>query len=148
MYKRGDSWYSDFWYGGERYTEGHGPVSKTAAKEKDRKMRSEVADGTYIKNKNNPTFSESVDEHLKKSMAENQLSSYQRNTLSAKYLKAFFGDRRIRTIEGNEILMRKYVNSRKSQIKAKQIKQGRAEDEVTYTSITGSSLLCGRCLTC
>ncbi len=33
MFKRGDSWYSDFWYKGEHYTESHGPVSKTIARE-------------------------------------------------------------------------------------------------------------------
>jgi integrase len=135
MYKRGDSWYSDFWYEGERYTDSLGPVSKTVAKEKDRKFRSDVAGGKYIKLKNNPTFTDAIDEHLKKSKAENRSSSYQRNLLSAKYLKAFFSDRRVRLIESNQVLMRKYMNERQKQIKAKQLKQGRAEDEVTYTSI-------------
>ena len=48
MYKRGDSWYSDFWYEGQRYTDSLGPVSKTVAKEKDRKFRSDVAGGKYF----------------------------------------------------------------------------------------------------
>lgn len=118
-----------------RYTESHGPVSKTVAKEKDRKIRADVAAGIYISEKNNPKFSDAIKEHLKKSKTENQPSSYERNVLSAKYLTAFFNDRRVRTIEGDEILMRKYIKSRKNQIKSKQLKQGRAEDEVTYTSI-------------
>jgi integrase len=135
MYKRGDSWYSDFWYKGERYAESHGPVSKTVAKEKDRKFRSDVAEGIYIKSKNNPTFEQAIDEQLKKSKTENQPSTYERNLLSAKYLKDFCGTTRIRSIEGNEILMRKYINFRKQQIKTKQMKQGRAEHEITYTTI-------------
>ena len=35
MYKRGDSWYSDFWYDGERYSKSHGEVSKTIAPDYD-----------------------------------------------------------------------------------------------------------------
>lgn len=135
MHKRGDSWYSDFWYKGERFQESHGPVTKTVAKEKDRKMRSDVAAGDYIKSKNNPTFTDTMDEYLKKSKAENQPSTYKRNKLSAQYLKAFFGSRRVRAIEGNEVLMRKYINERKKQIRAKQLKQGREEHEISYTTI-------------
>ena len=84
MYKRENRWYSDFWYDGERYVKSHGPVSKTVAKEKDRSLRAEVAAGTYMKAKNNPVFSKALDEHLKRSKAENQGSTYRRNQLSAK----------------------------------------------------------------
>ena len=135
MYKRNDSWYSDFWYRGERYIKSHGPVSKTVAKEKDRTLRAQVAAGTYLKNKDNPPFTQALEEHLKKSEAENEASSYKRNLLSAKHLKAHFRDRRISAFEGNQILMRQYINKRKEEIKAKQIHRGRTEAEVTYTSI-------------
>lgn len=33
VYKRGNSWYLDFYYKGQRYTECIGAVSKTVAKE-------------------------------------------------------------------------------------------------------------------
>lgn len=135
MYKRGESWYSDFWYQGKRYTKSHGRVSKTIAKEKDRTFRVQVASGAYASKKNDPPFIQAIEEHLKKSEAENQKSSHKRNLLSAKHLKAHFANRRISEIEGNEVLMRKYINKRKEEIEAKQIAKGRAEAEVTYTSI-------------
>ena len=135
MYRRHNNWYSDFWYKGERYVKSHGPVSKTIGKEKDRAFRAEVAAGTYLKNKNNPIFTQAIEEHLKKSQAENEASSYRRNLISARHLKAHFGNRRVSTIEGNQILMRQYIKKRKEQIKAKQMDGGRTEAEVTYTSI-------------
>lgn len=135
MYKRNNSWYSDFWYKGERYTESHGPVSKTVAREKDNKLRAAVADGTYIKAKNNPPFDQALDEQLKRSKVENEESSYKRNVASSKHLRSFFGNRRIRSIENDELLMRKYIKKRKAEIKTKQLKQGRTEDELTYTTI-------------
>ena len=94
-----------------------------------------MASGDYIKAKKNPKFDQAIDEQLKKSKAENQESTYERNKISAKYLKDFYGSVRVRSIEGNEILIRKYIKSRKQQIKAKQLKQGREGHEVTYTSI-------------
>jgi integrase len=135
MYKRNERWCSDFWYKGERYVKSHGPVSKTVAKEKDRQFKAKVASGDYIKAKNNPQFDKAIDEYLKKSKAENQPSTYRRNSSSVKYLKAHFGTRRISAIEGNEVLMRQYINKRKVKIEAKQIKQGRNPSEVTYTTI-------------
>lgn len=135
MYKRNESWYSDFWYEGERYIKSHGPVSKTVAKEKDRDLKADVAAGRHKKKKDNPTFTKAIDEHLKKSAAENEDSSYKRNLSSASHLKAHFEKRRISAIEGNEVLMRQYIKKRKGQIKAKQMDRGRTEKEVTYTSI-------------
>jgi len=135
MYKRRNNWYSDFWYKGERYTESHGPVSKTVAKEKDRNLRASVADGRYVKARNNPPFDKALDEQLKRSRAENEESSYKRNVASAKHLKSFFGSKRIRKIESDELLMRKYIKKRKAEIREKQLKQGRAENELTYTTI-------------
>ena len=47
MYQRGDKWYSDFWHEGKRYTKAWGVISKTVAKEKDRKFRTEVLEGKH-----------------------------------------------------------------------------------------------------
>jgi len=135
MYKRGDSWYSDFWYEGERYTDSLGPVSKTVAKEKDRKFRSDVAGGKYIKLKNNPLFEDAVEDFLKWSKVHNKPNSYTANKYRAVHLKAFFNGRRVRMIEGNQILMLKFVQKRKREIKAYQMKKSRTEAEVTYTTI-------------
>ena len=135
MYNRKGKWYSDFWYQGKRYIKSHGPVNKSTAKDKDRQFRAKVAAGEYVKKTDNPTFIKAIEEHLKKSKAENQESSYQRNLLSAEKLKAHFGNQRISDIEGNEVLIRKYINKRKEGIKAKQTKRGRTEAEVTHTTI-------------
>jgi integrase len=135
MYKRNDGWYSDFWYEGERYIKRHGPVSKTVAKEKDRDLKADVAAGWYKKKKDNPAFTKAIEEHLKKSAAENEDSSHKRNLSSARHLKAHFEKRHISAIEGNEVLMRQYIKKRKEQIKTKQMVIGRTEKEVTYTSI-------------
>ena len=135
MYKRGDRWYSDFWYEGRRYTKSQGPVSKTIASEKDRRFRSNVASGEYQRKADNPLFKEAMKEQLKTSKAQNVESSYKRNILSADHLNGFFGNKRIRGIENNEVLMRKYINQRKESIQEKQINRGRDMSEVTYTSI-------------
>ena len=135
MYKRGKSWYSDFYYKGERYTQCHGPVSKTVAKEREHALRAAVASGEYAKQKNNSTFNDALDEYLKASMATNQPSTYTRNIASTKYLKPHFGKHRIRDIESNEILMRQYVKKRKNQIQKKQLAAGRSEQELSFTTI-------------
>lgn len=136
MYKRKDSWYSDFEYKGERFVESHGPVSKTVAKEKDTALRAKVANGEYLKSKNDPPFDAALDEYLKKSEAENQKSTYKRNIHSAGYLKAHFGSKKISMIESNQVIMRQYVEKRKEQIRTKQMgKGGRLERECSFTSI-------------
>ncbi|MDZ7699497.1 MAG: hypothetical protein U5R49_22020 [Deltaproteobacteria bacterium] len=128
MFKRTGRWYSDFWHDGRRYTKSHGPVSKTIASEKDRKFRTDVASGEYRRKMDNPIFSEAMKEHLKKSKTK---SSYKRNVLSAGHLNGFFGNKRIRSIENNQDLMQKYVDSRQEAIREKQLKQGRDESEVS-----------------
>lgn len=47
MYKRNESWHSDFWYEGHRYRRSWGNISKTIAKERERKFRNEVAEGLH-----------------------------------------------------------------------------------------------------
>ncbi len=39
MYKSGDSWYSDFIHGGERFTQSWGAISKTVGKERIKSLR-------------------------------------------------------------------------------------------------------------
>jgi len=61
-------------------------------------------------------------------VAENEASSYKKNLLSARHLQAHFGNKRISAIEGNQILMRQYINKRKEEIKAKKMKEGEGRD--------------------
>jgi integrase len=135
MYQRNGSWSSDFWYQGQRFTKSHGPVNKTVAKEKDRKFRSEVASGSYQKQKNDLPFDKAVLDHLKRSHQNNASSSYRRNQSIAEHLEGHYKKRKISTIENNEILIRKYVKKRKGEITEKQTKQGRAKEELTFTTI-------------
>ena len=135
MYMRKGKWYSDFWWKGRRYVKSHGPVNKTVATEKDRKFRSDVASGEYQRKVDNPLFRVAMKEHLKRSKAQNTESSYLRNTLSARHLNGFFGNRRINAIEGNRVLMQGYLSKRKREIEEKQAKQGRSREEITFTTI-------------
>lgn len=135
MYKRKRSWYSDFWYKGERYKRSHGPVNKTVAKERDRKFRTEVASGDYVRSENDPTFDKAMAAHLKRCKTVNQESTYRAYELNSRSLLNHFGKKRISAIEKDESLMRKYLDKRKDEIKAYQIKQGREPSEVTYTYI-------------
>lgn len=134
MYKRGGSWYSDFWYKGERYSESHGPVSKTVAKEKDMAFRSQVAGGAYKKIKNDPPLDLALDEYLKKKKDEITQGSYKRYVLSAKYLKDHYGNIRISKIEGDQLMAERFKKKRIDQIREKQLKQGRSESEFSFTS--------------
>ena len=45
MYKRGNCWYSDFIYKGERYKKSLGPVCRSAAKDKETTFKADVAAG-------------------------------------------------------------------------------------------------------
>ena len=135
MYKRGKSWYSDFFYEGERYKKSLGPVSKSVAAKKDRALRVAVADGRYVKRINNPTFEDAIKGYLQQSKAVNSPGTYRANLYKAKHLRAFFGRRRIRSIERNEVLMRRYINQRKEEIRERQLAAGRTESELTYTTI-------------
>jgi integrase len=95
MYKRRDSWYSDFVYQGQRYVKSWGPVSKTVAKEKDRKLRTEVAEGKFQRRGENPPFPKLMDRYLEWSQVNKRPGSYQRDLASTKHLKAAFGKRRL-----------------------------------------------------
>jgi integrase len=135
MYRRGDSWYSDFWFEGERYTKSHGAVSKTIAKEKDAKFLRDVKSGEYAKNQRDPAFDKALDDHLKWSEKNNKPRTYLANTFRAKHLKGFFGNRKVGKIQDDKKLMEQFIESRKAEIKAYQLDHGRDPEEVTYTTI-------------
>lgn len=46
-YKRGNSWYSDLYYRGKRYTKNWGRISPSRFKKLDQKFRIDVAEGEY-----------------------------------------------------------------------------------------------------
>lgn len=135
MYKRGDSWYSDFWHEGERYSKSHGQVSKTVAKEKDGKFLNDVKSGRYAKNQRDPAFDKALDDHLKWSKKNNKPGTYLANSCRAKHLKAFFGKRRVNKIQDDKKLMEQFIEKRKAEIEAYQLDRGRDPEEITYSTI-------------
>ncbi len=135
MYKRKNCWYSDFVFQGERYVKSHGPINKKAAKDKDRIFRVAVLEGTYKKEKDNPRFDKALDEYLKRIKVARESGTYKTYEHKARYLKKFFGSKKINKIENNQVLMRKYLESRKKEVMANQIRLGRTEKEVTFSSI-------------
>ena len=42
MYKRGNSFYSDFWYEGQRFRKSWGPVTRSTAKEKEGSWKRDI----------------------------------------------------------------------------------------------------------
>ena len=137
MYQRGNSWYSVIVWKGIRYKKSWGDISKSKAKEKDEKFKSDIRDGNFKTQKQNPRFDTALEEYLKKVKTECEQSTYESYCHSAARLKAFFGRRRLDQIEGNEILMRKYVEKRKGEIREYQLKAGRTEKELSYTNVNG-----------
>jgi len=135
MYKRGSSWYSDFWYKGERHKKSHGSVNKTVATEKDRSFRTQVASGEYVCIKNDPPFNRAMTEHLDKCRAINQESTYTAYEISSRFLIDHFGKKRISQIERNKALMESFMEKRMAEIRERQIKRGRLLEEVTYTYV-------------
>jgi len=95
VYKRSDAWYSDFTYQGQRYVKSWGPVSKTVAREKDRKLRTEVAEGRFQRRGENPPVSKLVEQYLEWSRVNKRPKSHIRDVSSTKHLLAAFGDRRL-----------------------------------------------------
>ncbi len=71
MFKRGDSWYSDFVHDGKRYTKSWGKLSKSAAGKKDAQFQTRVGEGKHqtkaelkAQEAGNPDFSTAFDEWL------------------------------------------------------------------------------------
>ena len=90
MYQRNKKWYSDFWYEGQRYTKGWGKISKSVAREKERKFRNEVASGEYEKRTRNILFEKFTEQYLDYCKTTKRPSSSKRDESSAKMLLKFF----------------------------------------------------------
>ena len=90
MYQRDGKWYSDFYYEGNRYTQSWGKVSKTIAKEKERKFRNDVASGEYESKKKRILFEKFAKQYLEHAKTIKRLSSYKRDEGSVKRLTSFF----------------------------------------------------------
>lgn len=64
LYKRGRSYYYNFWHQGERYAGNIGPVSKATANQVYHKIKSEVYEGKYTQPKPDLTLADFFDEFI------------------------------------------------------------------------------------
>jgi hypothetical protein len=86
MYKRGDSWYSDFWYGGERYRKSWGKISKSIAREREGKWKTDIRSGKYQARSRRILFENFVEKYLENAKLNKKPSSARRNETSIKML--------------------------------------------------------------
>ena len=115
MYQRNGKWYSDFWYDGKRYTKGHGAISKTVAKEKERKFKNDVESGEHEKKKKNVLFEKLVEQYLEYSMVNKRPQSYGRDITSTNALLLFFKGKHLTDI--HPFLIEKYKKKRLEKVK-------------------------------
>jgi len=111
VYQRGDSWYIDFYYGGKRYTECVGAVTKTVAKEKLLLKKREVITGEYKPKIVKTPFEKFKEEYLKYSLANKKPRTAQRDGVSLKPLEDFFKGKFLSEI--HPFLIEKYKQKRK-----------------------------------
>ncbi|NIO19923.1 MAG: hypothetical protein GTN76_04075 [Candidatus Aenigmarchaeota archaeon] len=64
IYKRGKSWYINFYVKGERYTECLGEVTKTFAKDEAGKRKIELTEGRLRPKAKDPIFEKFIDKYL------------------------------------------------------------------------------------
>jgi len=98
MYKRGDSWYSDFIYDGNRYTRAHGKISKSVAKEKDEKFKTEVREGKHDQKAKQIFFENFAEIYLEYAKTNKKQSTARRNETSIKMLKPHFNGKLLKDI--------------------------------------------------
>jgi integrase len=114
VYKRGNSWYIDFYYGGKRYTESVGPVTKSIAKEKLVLKKREVIQGEYkSKPKGKVPFTKFRDQYLAYSKGNKRPKSSLRDECSLKHLEKFFGSKALAEI--SPFLVERYKLKRKEE---------------------------------
>lgn len=110
MFRRGDSWYSDFWYDGERYSKSHGAISKTVAKEKDRKFRTDVKEGNHAKKAKRILFEIFADRYLEYAKLNKKPTTAKRNRVSVNMLMPHFEGKLISDI--HPFMVEKYKQHR------------------------------------
>lgn len=89
MYKRKNSWRTDFSYEGRRYTRSWGPCSKTVAKEKERKFINDVIAGKYKKIK--PIlFGKFAEKYMEYAQVNKTMNTARRNQVSINMLGSHF----------------------------------------------------------
>ena len=107
-------WRYDFEYGGRRYMETLGPISKTRAKELYQKARVSAAEGRFeevTKKKEDPLFNEVAQEYLEDYRIKHRQASYERHEYAYRAVKKVFGGKRLSSITPHSLS--RYIRKRK-----------------------------------
>lgn len=91
VYKRNESWYSEFWVDGVRYRKSWGEISKVIAKEKDGQFRREVKEGRQQQKAKRVTFKVFSEKYLESCRLNLKPKSAERREDSVKALTPHFG---------------------------------------------------------
>jgi integrase len=111
LFKRGQSWYSRFYFEGLPYVKSHGKVSKTTALIKDAEFRTEVLEGKYSKKKKRVLFENFAPQYLEFAKTSKKMSSHERNAVSIEMLMPHFSNKYLHEI--TPFLVEKYRKERK-----------------------------------
>lgn len=111
MYKRGNAWYTDFIHDGERYRKSWGNISKTVAREKEEKFKTEVREGKHRAKAKRILFETLADKYLKEAETKKKQSTYKRNKSQVVILKSFFSGKLASKIDS--FMVERFKKSRK-----------------------------------
>lgn len=111
MYKRGDSWYSDFWYESKRYVKSWGQISKTVAKEKEAKFKTEVYEGKHAKKSKRILFETLAEKYIEYAELNKKPKTARRNKSSLSMLMPYFKGKLICNI--NSFMAEQFKKARK-----------------------------------
>lgn len=116
MYLRNGKWYSDFYHNGERHTKSWGAISKTVAKEKDRKFRTEVVEGKHSTKSKRITFETFAEKYLEYARVNKRPKSAKRNEVSINMLMPHFKGKLLGSI--HSFMLEGYKKDRKEEARA------------------------------
>jgi len=111
MYKRSNSWYSDFWYNGKRYTKTWSAISKTVATEKEQKFKTEVREGKHELRSKKILFENFAEKYLEAARVNKKPSTVKRNEVSIRMLEPDFKGKLIDKI--HPLMVEQYKTTRK-----------------------------------
>jgi integrase len=111
MWNRNGKWYTQFWHEGRRYTKSWGTISKTVAREKDSKFKTEIREGKGQQKAKRILFEHFAEKYLEVAKTTKKVNSYNRNTSSVEMLKPFFNGKLIHEI--TPFMAEQYKKARK-----------------------------------